>query len=141
MPNISIYLLTAFTAWLVAETMKYVFSSMKSGQWFSGSSVFHSGNMPSVHTATTVALAVSIGLKDGIDSPVFALAILFMAVVAYDAMGVRRAAGEQGLALRQLLKKDGPKPYQALGHKPIEVLVGALIGILVSFIIVFLTVS
>ncbi len=137
--EISIYLLSAFTAWAVAEFVKYLLSAFKSGHWFQPSPFFHSGNMPSVHTATTVALATSIGLRDGVDTAVFAVALLFMAVVAYDAMGVRRAAGEQGLALRKLLKPGSLQPYHALGHKPLEVAVGAAIGLVVAIVVAFIT--
>lgn len=136
---ISVYLLGAGIAWLVAQVIKYALGALKSGRWIDGSSFLHSGNMPSVHTATVVSLTIVIGVKDGVDGALFALSLLLMSIVAYDAMGVRRTAGEQGLALRSLLKKDGPKPYLALGHQPIEVAVGALIGVAVGVIVVLST--
>lgn len=135
---ISVYLLSAAIAWFVAQALKYVVSAIKSGKWFDGSSLLHSGNMPSVHTATVVALTVAVG-SDGIQSAAFAISLLLTAIVAYDAMGVRRTAGEQGLALRKILKKTDERPYLALGHKPLEVAVGALVGATVGFIVVLFT--
>jgi len=137
--EVSVYLLSAFVAWATAELVKYILSGFKTGRWLRSSPLFHSGNMPSVHTATTVALATSVGLKNGVDSAEFAIALLFMAVVAYDAMGVRRAAGEQGLALKRLLKPGTPRPYHALGHKPLEVAAGAAIGLIIALTVAFIT--
>lgn len=135
---VSIYLLSAAVAWFVAQALKYLISATKSGRWFDGSSLLHSGNMPSVHTATVVALTISIG-SDGVQSAAFAISLLLTAIVAYDAMGVRRTAGEQGVALRKILKKTDEKPYLALGHKPLEVAVGALVGAIVGFFVVLFT--
>jgi len=137
--SFSIYLLATISAWFVAQIIKYVYASIKSGYWFSTLPFFRSGNMPSVHTATTVGLATVIGLVDGPNSAVFAIALLLMAIVAYDAMGVRRASGEQGLALHKLLKTGTLPPYQSLGHKPIEVAIGAGIGLITSLTVVFIT--
>jgi uncharacterized protein len=128
----SIYLVAAGSAWFIAQVAKYLIRASRSGKWTDSSSFLHSGSMPSVHTATVVALTTSIGAKDGVESAVFALSLLVTAIVAYDAMGVRRTAGEQGLALRQLLKNDTKKPYLAMGHTPLEVAVGAVLGVFVG---------
>ncbi len=136
---LSAYLMTAGIAWATAQLLKYLFAVRAGGRWKDTSTVLHSGNMPSVHTATTVALTTSIGLADGIASPLFALSLLLTAIVAYDAMGVRRSSGEQGLALLGLITSKTKRPYLALGHKPLEVFVGALIGIIVSIFVAFFT--
>ena len=136
---ISVYLLSAAIAWTIAQALKYIISASKSGKWFDTSSILHSGNMPSVHTATVVALTIAVGAGEGVQSAAFAISLLLMAIVAYDAMGVRRTAGEQGLALRKLLKKTDTQPYLALGHQPLEVAVGALIGSLAGFSVVLFT--
>jgi len=136
---LSIYLFTAAVAWAVAQAMKYVIGVIKNGRWSDTSRVLHSGNMPSVHTATAVALSVIIGLKDGTESGLFALSLLLTAIVAYDAMGVRRSSGEQGLALLKILKPGSKNPYLALGHTPLEVAVGAIIGIVASLLVAFFT--
>ncbi len=136
---LSIYLISAGLAWAIAQAIKYLFGVIGGGKWHDTTTVLHSGNMPSVHTATTVALTTIIGLQDGTQSSLFALSLLLTAIVAYDAMGVRRSSGEQGLALSKLLTANAKKPYLALGHKPLEVAVGALVGIVVALAVAFFT--
>ena len=140
---LSVYIVTAGLGWAVAQIIKYLLGIISGGRWYDTKAILNSGNMPSVHTATTVALTMSIGLKDGVSSPLFAISFLLTAIVAYDAMGVRRSSGEQGLALRSLLlhsKNSKIKhPYLALGHKPLEVAVGAAVGIAVSLFVAFFT--
>lgn len=97
--------------------------------------------MPSAHTATLVALTTVVGIQDGTASGLFAVSAVMTAIAAYDAVMVRRAGGEQGLALRKLLEispftKD-PLPYHALGHRPLEVAVGALLGVVVGICVAF----
>ncbi len=140
--SISIYLIAAAIAWLTAQLLKYIFGALKNGKWFDSSVVLHSGNMPSVHTATVVALVTVIGIKEGIDSSIFALAFLFAAVVAYDAMGVRRSSGEQGQSIREGIKNKSLKakiPYVALGHTKLEVAAGAIVGVAVGIFVAFFT--
>ena len=140
--NISIYLIGAALAWVIAQLIKYILGSIKNGSWFDSSVVLHSGNMPSVHTATVVSLVTVIGLKDGIDTALFATALLFAAVVAYDAMGVRRSSGEQGQSIREAIKNKSMKariPYVALGHTKLEVAVGAILGLVVGTFVAFFT--
>lgn len=137
-----VYLVAAAAAWLTAQLLKYVFGSLKNGKWFDSSVVLHSGNMPSVHTATVVSLASIIGIVDGFDSALFALAFLFAAVVAYDAMGVRRSSGEQGQVIKKAIKDKTIKakvPYVALGHTKLEVAVGTIVGLVVSLFVAFFT--
>lgn len=136
---LSTYLIAAGSAWAVAQILKYLFGVMGSGRWHDASTFLHSGNMPSVHTATTVALSTTIGLIDGTNSALFALSLLLTAIVAYDAMGVRRSSGEQGVALLLLLSPKAKPPYVALGHQPMEVLVGAIVGVAVSVFVAFFT--
>lgn len=93
-----------------------------------------SGGMPSVHTASIVAATVAIGFGDGFNSSIFALALVFAIIVAYDATHVRRAVGEQGKALRKILTKGVKKPYSSVGHSLVEVFVGCVIGVSVGVI-------
>ena len=89
-----------------------------------------SGNMPSAHSATMVALTLAVGVGEGYQSAVFALSLVVTSIVIYDALQVRRAVGEQGKAIAKLLDKAklSLRPYQALGHTPLEVAIGALVG-------------
>lgn len=136
---LSLYITVAGLAWASAQIIKYLLGILSGGQWYDTSKILNSGNMPSVHTATTVALTTTIGLKDGTGSAIFALSLLLTAIVAYDAMGVRRSSGEQGIALIALLGKKVKQPYLALGHKPLEVAVGAIVGMSVSLFVAFFT--
>lgn len=126
------YLLAPLLAWLLAQLLKYSLVARKNSKYRSLRTFLASGSMPSVHTAAVTALALVIGAIDGWGSATFAIAGVVGIVVAYDAMQVRRAAGEQGAALSELAEllrqRLSIKPYQALGHKPREVAVGALIG-------------
>ncbi len=150
----------AFIAWCSAQLIKtlLVFLSTKK---FEMERLFGAGGMPSSHSALVCSMAIGMCRKMGFDSPEFALALAFAAVVMYDAMGVRRAAGEQAKVLNKIVfdfsdlwgkpsAKDVPpaegeeteknalrdkalKEY--LGHTPLEVLGGALLGILVAMMV------
>ena len=99
------------------------------------------GGMPSSHSAVVTSLATMIGKSEGINSPIFGLAIIFAFVVMYDATGVRRAAGKQAKILNKIVNTPGltkaqisEKLVETLGHTPIQVFVGALIGIVVGLL-------
>ncbi len=97
------------------------------------------GGMPSSHSAMVTSLATSIGYRQGTQSDLFALAVVFALIVMYDAAGVRQSAGKQARVLNQILRElfsGQPVSEQELkeliGHTPFEVFVGALVGILYS---------
>ena len=97
--------------------------------------------MPSSHSAVVMCIAVMIGREYGFNTPIFALAMIFAAVVMYDAAGVRRAAGKQAALLNKIINTPGlsipevqEKLVEVLGHTPIQVFVGALIGVIVGAI-------
>jgi len=135
MENLSPYIVAPAVGWLVAQGLKYVIMSFKGRKLKSVRQLYLSGSMPSAHSATTVSLLVVIALRDGIESSIFGLALLFTAVVMYDAVMVRRSSGEQGQALTELIKEKLSKvrlPRVAKGHTPIEVVGGALVGLVVG---------
>lgn len=139
---ISPYLLTILIAWLGAHTIKYVFSSMKKEKLNLRSHLFISGGMPSGHSATVMAMATIIGLRDGLDSGLFGLASLFAIIVMYDALKVRRSSGEQGEAIYGLIKEGKSTvklPRVAKGHTPLEVILGAVVGVTIGIVVFFST--
>ncbi len=139
---LSPYLLAIAAGWVIAQGLKYIFAVVRSGSLRQLRQLYLSGNMPSSHAASVVALAMVIGLKDKIDSPVFAVAALFAAIVMYDAMMVRRSSGEQGIALQRLIREQKskvPLPRAAKGHTPLEVLAGALLGAVIGTVVFFAT--
>ncbi|MBS3117220.1 divergent PAP2 family protein [Candidatus Woesearchaeota archaeon] len=91
------------------------------------------GGMPSSHSAFVVSLATSIYLEEGI-SPAFAISLVLAIIVIRDAFGVRRTAGKEGLAIQKLFRmhKIQSREHYAMGHSLVEVLVGALLGFMVS---------
>lgn len=95
--------------------------------------------MPSSHSAFVTSLATGIGLYEGFDSTMFALATVFALIVMYDASGVRRAAGKQARVLNAIIEDLNRRELhperlkELLGHTPFEVVVGALLGILMAF--------
>ena len=106
-----------------------------------------SGGMPSSHSAFTAALTIGIGQHAGFDSPVFALAAVLALIVMYDATGVRRAAGHHAKIINQIrdiledvIEKGKPlderRLKELIGHTPVEVLVGAAMGVVLAFVLV-----
>ncbi|HEX3113189.1 MAG TPA: divergent PAP2 family protein [Candidatus Eisenbacteria bacterium] len=100
------------------------------------------GGMPSSHAASVCALSTCVGLREGIGSVLFQVVLFFSLIVMYDAAGLRRAAGRQATLLNRILHEHiqlpGPpheRLRELLGHTPIEVLVGAVIGVLFSLAI------
>ena len=100
------------------------------------------GGMPSSHAASVMSLSTCVGLREGFESVLFAVSLYFSLIVMYDAAGLRRSAGRQASLLNRILNEHIQLPgaphqqlRELLGHTPIEVLVGALIGILFSIAI------
>ena len=107
------------------------------------------GGMPSSHSAGVVALATTVGIIAGFDSLVFAVATGNALVVMYDAAGIRRASGKMAACLNRIMddfyKHDvssvGTKLKELLGHTPIEVFGGAVLGVLFSYYFHFIVLS
>lgn len=129
---------TSLLAWFIAQLLKVIltviFMKKLDLTRFVGS-----GGMPSSHSALVVSMASSIGFKEGFNSPVFALALAVAMVVMYDAAGVRRAAGKQAAVLNEIVAElqahrsiTEEKLKELLGHTPVEVIAGALLGIIIS---------
>ena len=138
---VSWYLIAIAITWLVAQGVKYVVVAAKSGNWRDLRPLYASGDMPSVHSALVTSLLVVIAKLDGMDSAVFAVAVLLAVIVIYDSMMVRRSSGEQGGALKAFLREQGSKiimPYVAKGHTATEVLAGVAIGLMVGLSVNFL---
>lgn len=139
---LSPYLTAILLAWVTAQGAKFLIASVKQRGTIDVRKLYASGNMPSAHTAAVVALMTVIGLTQGIESGLFAVSTLFAAIVMYDAVMVRRSSGEQGVAIHALIKerKSGiGLPRIALGHQPLEVAVGALMGLIVGVFAFFIT--
>lgn len=128
-------IVNSLTAWAAAQVLKtiiYVFTHRE----FQLERLFGDGGMPSGHSATVTALSVTAGVEYGLDSAVFAIAAILAIVVMHDAMGVRLEAGKHAKALNELMdmvnSKDlspDAKLKELLGHTPLQVCAGALLGL------------
>ena len=125
---------------LLAQFFKIVFYFFSSGEIRLGT-MFETGGMPSSHSALITGAASGIGFQLGFDSPIFALAIAISLIVMYDASGVRKSSGIQAAELNKLSKKLDPKSEvvlkDTLGHTKLEVLVGSILGPLITLLGVF----
>ena len=128
-------------AWIAAQLIKIARNCFRHRR-FNFRWVFDTGGMPSAHSSATSAVATVVGLYYGFNSILFLLALAFAVVTMFDAAGVRRAVGRQTIILNKMLDEiyaEGKFPERRLkeflGHTPIEVFFGALLGIAVSFLI------
>jgi hypothetical protein len=131
-------LIVTIIAWFVAQSIKVVIGVVRQRKfdfrWFVGP-----GGIPSSHAAGASALATSIGLRYGFDTVFFALAAAFTIVVMFDAQNVRRAAGKQAQILNKMMEDiywqgriREAQLRELLGHTPIEVFLGMILGILIA---------
>ena len=132
-------LVTAAIAWAAAQFIKIILVLIKEHR-FDFTRITGSGGMPSSHSSFTCSLAAAVGFIDGFDSVAFAIAAAFAFIVMYDATGVRRSAGHQAKILNRIIDKigkediteTGKKLKELLGHTPIQVFVGAMLGVAIS---------
>lgn len=151
-----------FVAWFLAQLLKTLLTYFTTKK-LQLERMVGAGGMPSSHSSLVCALTIAMAKSVGLSSPVFALTLAFAAIVMYDAMGVRRAAGEHAKVLNkmrfdfrdlnkdlgalfnsigaQMADDDAREPEEEnddkalkeyIGHTPLEVLGGALLGILVA---------
>ena len=135
------YLIVPFATWFFIQLFKLIYDLVTTKK-FNFKRILGAGGMPSSHSAVVVALCTMIGKKFGVNSAIFALSIVFAFVVMYDAAGVRRAAGKQAKLLNKIVQTPGlsnvevtEKLQEVLGHTPTQVIVGALIGFIVGYIL------
>ena len=132
-PNVAFWL--AIGVGFVVQGFKGFRVYFETGKWNLRRFV-ETGGMPSSHAASVAALSTSIGIQQGFRSLLFAAALYFSLVVMYDAAGLRRAAGRQAMVLNRLIEEHFTHPEEGaqklmelLGHTPLEVLVGAMLGV------------
>jgi len=100
---------------------------------------FSSGGMPSSHSSTVTALALAVGIKDGMNSTPFAIALIFAVIIMYDASGVRLAVSKHAKFLNDFFHgkvKDYKQFNELVGHTSLEVVMGALVGIITALLYV-----
>jgi len=134
-------LIIALITWILNQGVKLIIFYFTEKKWdirrFIGA-----GGMPSTHSALSICVATTIGIKEGWDSPLFALAITIAFIIMTDAAGVRRETGEQAKVLNKIIleffneiKLKDKRLKELIGHTPFEVIVGAFIGIIMAWIL------
>ena len=139
-------LMSAFWGWFVAQVLKTIIYVIVNKN-FNPERLMGDGGMPSSHSATVMALVTSTFLTYGAGSFEFAISGVLALIVMHDAMGVRRQAGKQAVMINNMmdwfkeLDQDIPveqKLKEFVGHTPLQVLFGAILGIVVGAIVISL---
>jgi len=136
--------IAAMISWLLGQGLKFPFEYLINKRW-DWTIMFSTGGLPSSHSAVVTAVALSIGLIDGFDTSLFALAAATGLIVIYDAAGVRRQAGFHAERINQIMRDflesghfEQEDLKEMLGHSPFEVVSGIVLGVLISLAVVFL---
>ena len=134
------YIYIPFFLWFGIQLFKLIYDLITTKK-FNFKRIMGAGGMPSSHSAVVVSLATMVGKNEGVGTPIFAISLILAFVVMYDAAGVRRAAGKQAKMLNKIIETPGltgvevsEKLVEVLGHTPIQVFVGALIGLIAGLI-------
>ncbi len=132
-------LMAILFSWFIAQALKVVFVLITSRK-VDFRRFVESGGMPSSHSSLVMTLVTMIGRTQGVQSAMFALAVAFAVIVMYDAMGVRRAAGEHAKTINMIIEEWLPhsnvlmedRLKELIGHTPLQVLMGAILGLLIG---------
>ena len=134
------YLIVPIAVWFCIQLFKVIWDLVATHK-FNFKRILGAGGMPSSHSAVVTSLATLIGKNIGVGTPMFAMALIFAFVVMYDAAGVRRAAGKQARLLNKIVETPGlsglevsERLVEVLGHTPLQVVVGAVIGVVAGLI-------
>jgi len=141
--HFNIPLFAALITNLLAQSSKVIVHYWLNRSW-NWSLLYSTGGLPSSHSATVSSLTTAVGITEGVHSTSFAVSVVFSIIVMFDAAGIRRHAGQQDVVLNRLVKEfqyifDEKQPLirdkmlkELLGHKPVEVFAGVLLGLFVS---------
>lgn len=133
--------MTGYFAWLFAQLLKVPTHFIATGVWRLRAMV-DSGGMPSSHSSLCMGVTTAVAVKHGLESSMFPVCLAFSLIVMYDAAGVRRHAGKQAQVINKIVQSMGEawetgkmdtKPLkEVLGHTPVQVFAGAVLGIVVG---------
>jgi uncharacterized protein len=135
-------LIIAAIAWIIAQILKVVVILIQERR-LAWNYLVTSGGMPSSHTATVCALATAIGMTVGMASTYFSISVVLAVIVMYDAAGVRQSVGQHSAFLNLIVKEfsfrqskvDMRKNFREfIGHTPLQVFIGAILGVLIAWI-------
>ena len=135
-------LISAVIGWMVAQVLKTLID-FALNESFSAERLVGSGGMPSSHSSTVCALMTSAGIRYGVESFEFAICFILASVVMYDAIGVRQETGKQAKLLNLIMEQDffhldneqfQKRLKEFVGHTPLQVFAGAVLGILIAIL-------
>ena len=136
-------LIAAFLAWAIAQVSKTIYELIRQRKLIV-SRLVSSGGMPSSHSALVTGLATATGRVSGFGSASFAIAVVLASIVMYDAAGVRRAVSIQARILNQMIDEafqghpfSEKRLRELIGHTPVQVIVGGLLGIFIGLLVTF----
>jgi uncharacterized protein len=128
-----------FVAWAITQLIKFLIELIFR-RHLDFRLLTSAGGMPSTHSAAVSGLSTAIAIRDGAGSSLFVLSLVFAAITMYDAAGVRRAASIQARILNQIIDElfqghpiSETRLRELLGHTPVEVFVGMMLGITISW--------
>ena len=135
------YLITPFVAWFVAGVLKFLVNSIRARNL--SFDLIGYGGLPSNHTAIVVSSATLIGLREGVDAPAFGVAITLAFIVILDALSLRRKIGQQAFTINAMnkanfLEGEFPLLRERIGHTPLEIFAGFVVGVAVAFLVDYL---
>lgn len=130
--------IAGITAWGIAQLLKVPIEYLKTNRW-NWSLLFRAGGMPSSHSALMTAIAHAVGLFNGFNTPLFALAAAVTIIVVYDATGIRRQAGKHAELINAIIddlrsghQLKSQELREVLGHTPMEAFTGVILGLMVA---------
>jgi uncharacterized protein len=135
-------LIVSVCAWAIAQLIKVIVVYIQKKR-FDFRTLIATGGMPSSHSAIVSALATSVALVDGLNSVSFAISVVFALIVIYDSAGMRRSVGRQAVVLNRVIKELRERRSigyfekdlrELMGHTTFQVIIGACLGVAVSFI-------
>ena len=131
-------LIAVLLGWLIAQILKIPTEYLRSRRWL-WAMFFAPGGMPSSHTALMVSGTLAVGLYHGFDNPIFGMAVAITMIIAHDAAGVRRQAGMHAERINVLFEEllqghmwDENELKEVIGHTPLEVIGGIILGLIIA---------
>jgi acid phosphatase family membrane protein YuiD len=135
------YLIALCLSWVIAQAIKLATNYRKNHTTTLLDGLFHSGGMPSSHTSFMMSLVTLLALDQGINSATFAIMVAVTAIVAYDSVMVRRTVGDYSDAIKEVIKNSKnlkSEIHYTKGHSLIEVIAGAILGIVVGVAVYYI---
>ncbi|NLI88820.1 MAG: divergent PAP2 family protein [Epulopiscium sp.] len=128
-------LIVSILSWATAQALKFIITYIQDGKW-DFTKLVSAGGMPSSHSSFVTALTVGIGRVEGFDTPLFAACAVISFIIMYDATGVRWEAGQQAAVINRIVEilqdpdiKLETQLKEILGHTPLQVFAGIILGI------------